>query len=353
MQTCTLCSPVAKGYVIEFDQDTDQASIFSRCNDDRAMRSCELIGQDQLWVNARSVSRHKQYWTEFCKPSAWRFRKAKRLVDGTVETGDVIEWVEVLLREPQVWIDDLIRDGRIRMAYQSIVSVENGVRIVGYETLARATGESGDAISPVVMFQQAREQDRLFALDRACRIKAVEAAKKVPSDALVFVNFIPTSIYKPEHCLQTTMLATRRHDIDPSRLVFEVIETDAVRDPEHLKTIFNYYHSYGVQCALDDVGAGFNNVEMLEALAPDIVKLDRSIVDGIAQDPQKQEVALRILDAAEKVGAVALGEGVEEVEDALCLREMGYVWQQGYLYGRPSFDVLRPAIARLTFQKAA
>jgi len=155
-------------------------------------------------------------------------------------------------------------------------------------------------------------------------------------DSKVFINFIPTSIYSPEHCLKSTVQLAEELGIEPSRFVFEVVETEKVDDLAHLKKILMYYREKGFHYALDDVGEGFSTIEVLEQLAPHYMKLDMKFVQGISTDSDKQNAAIRILDAALQVGAIPLAEGIEEPDDFIWLRDVGYKLFQGYLFGKPA-----------------
>jgi EAL domain-containing protein (putative c-di-GMP-specific phosphodiesterase class I) len=252
-----------------------------------------------------------------------------------------LEWMpftDVRKRHEAHWIDEVIAEQRIRTAYQPIVSVQNGVtEVKAYEFLSRAVGTEGEIIPPFKMFEAARVRNRLFALDRVCRLQAVRNAEKV-TDKMVFVNFIPTAIYTPEHCLQTTLAEARATGVDPSMIVFEVVESEEVDSIDHLENILLFYRKHGFRYALDDVGVGFSTIEKVERLKPDFVKLDMHYVQGVVQDPEKQKVALALVNSARSVGARTLAEGVETEEDWKWLIEAGYELFQGYYFGRPEFE---------------
>lgn len=230
------------------------------------------------------------------------------------------------------WIDGIIRSGSIEPYAQPIVTAE-GERY-GYELLARFRRTDGTLVLPGEAFAAARLRGRLYALDRACRMAAVRRAAVLGTRA--FINFLPTSIYSPEFCLRSTMQLAERLGADPSLLVFEVVETERVDDPEHLKSILAYYRERGFRTALDDTGAGFSDEGLLKQLAPNYMKLDRGWAHGVAARADKQEAALRFLRLAREIGAVPLAEGIEEQADYDWLRERGYELFQGYLFGRPA-----------------
>ncbi|HYK72306.1 MAG TPA: EAL domain-containing protein, partial [Pseudoneobacillus sp.] len=206
--------------------------------------------------------------------------------------------------------------------------------IYGYEILSRFFTSDGQPKSPYEVFTAAKTRNRLYALDKLCRMTAVRHAAYFQGKA--FINFIPTSIYSPEHCLKSTVGLANQLNIDPSRFVFEVVETEKVDDIEHLKTILKFYKEKGFQYALDDVGEGFSTVEVLTELKPQFMKLDRKFVDGVAADPTKQNMAVKLLTAANEIEAIPLAEGIEEQEDFDWLKTAGYQLFQGYLFGKPA-----------------
>ncbi|WP_226086486.1 EAL domain-containing protein [Mesobacillus sp. S13] len=230
------------------------------------------------------------------------------------------------------WIDEVIRKELVTCHAQPIL--DGAGEVYAYEMLARFHSEDGSIIYPGEIFGAARKRDRLYALDRICRMAAVRAAAF--TDKKVFINFIPTSIYSPEFCLRSTTLLANRLGVHPGRLVFEVVETENVEDTDHLKRILAFYKEKGFRYALDDVGEGYSTLELLAELQPHYMKLDMKYVQGVSNDQQKQQTALAFLAEAVKLGSVPLAEGIEEQEDFDWLKEKGYKLFQGYLFGRPA-----------------
>jgi EAL domain-containing protein (putative c-di-GMP-specific phosphodiesterase class I) len=233
------------------------------------------------------------------------------------------------------WIDTVIEENSISTHYQPIVSAADGkINVIGHELLSRGLDENGEIIPPFKMFEAARVRGRVFSLDRACRMQSVRNAGII-KDKLIFINFIPTAIYSPEHCLSTTFKLIKEMNIKPEQVVFEVVETDEVKDLDHLKSILNYYRTHGFKYALDDVGTGYNNVKMLSNMKPDVVKLAFEFTNGVSNVEAKQKVAKSVLKIAHEMNALALAEGVETEEDLNFLIEMGYDLFQGYYFSKP------------------
>lgn len=209
------------------------------------------------------------------------------------------------------------------------------LKIYGYECLMRGVSSSGELIPPSVLFDTAKKTDTLFFLDRACREIAVKsAAEKNLTEYKIFINFIPTSIYDPQACLQTTIKAARAYNFNPSNLVFEVVESQKVSDIRHLSNIINYYRKHGFLIALDDLGTGYSNIEMLVNLRPDLVKIDREIINNIHNDPVKQSVFKGVVKICEETEILIIAEGIERKEDFEYVREhVDFV--QGFLFSKP------------------
>jgi len=109
----------------------------------------------------------------------------------------------------------------------------------------------------------------------------------------LFVNFLPTTIYRPEVCVATTERAAEQAGLRLDQLVFEVTESEQVNDLDHLEKVFSYYRERGCKVALDDLGAGYSSLNMLVRLKPDIVKLDKEMVQRRAGQPVRRRRSSR------------------------------------------------------------
>jgi EAL domain-containing protein (putative c-di-GMP-specific phosphodiesterase class I) len=174
-----------------------------------------------------------------------------------------------------------------------------------------------------------------------CRETSLKTAATKKVKEKVFINFIPTSIYDPEFCLQSTEKWAKQLEFDPSQIVFEVVETELVKDQKHLKKILEFYRNKGYKIALDDVGEGYSSLNMLIELQPDIIKVDRNIIQDIDTNQLKQSVYRALYDLATEHHIKVLAEGVETRYELETVKSIGVDYVQGYYFAKPSSEPIR------------
>ncbi len=235
---------------------------------------------------------------------------------------------------------DIIENSSLTAHFQPIIDM-NTNKIFAYETLTRGVLPDGTLMYPDDLFKKSARNDMNFTLDRMCRETALKTTAVKKIDAKVFINFIPTSIYDPEFCLASTVKWAKQLEFDPKNIVFEVVETQDVKDKEHLKSILNYYRNKGFLIALDDVGEGYSSLNMIIDIRPDIIKVDRNIIENIDKDPMKQSIykALRTICVDNNIKILA--EGVETPYELEKVKEIGVDYAQGYYFAKPSAEIVR------------
>ena len=119
------------------------------------------------------------------------------------------------------------------------------------------------------------------------------------------------------------------------RVVLELSEHDPVEDYAALATALAPYRAAGMRLAIDDVGAGFSSLRHIVVTEPDIIKLDRTMVDGVDLDPVLTQLVRSLVDVAGACGAKVVAEGIETAADAAALFALGVDYGQGWYFGRP------------------
>ena len=233
------------------------------------------------------------------------------------------------------WLRDLLRDQRLTTHFQPIVLANSPAVVHGYECLTRGRETDGTLIPPNKLFRTARETGLLYVLDKSARVSAVSHSAKLIPSAKIFINFMPSAIYNPETCLRTTFRAAELAGIDPKRIVFEVVESEEVRDTEHLLNLLLEYRKAGFQVALDDVGAGYSSLKLLTKLRPDYIKIDMELIRNISEDRYKAQVVAKLLEMAHSLGIQTIAEGIESRKEWNWLKKHKVHFVQGYLFAKP------------------
>jgi len=123
--------------------------------------------------------------------------------------------------------------------------------------------------------------------------------------------------------------------IAPSRLCIEVTETQIMEHPEQAGAVLTELAAAGITIAIDDFGVGFSSLAYARNLPARILKIDRSFVGGLPDNPRDLAVVSSTVRLAHDLGMRTVGEGVETHAQLACLRELGCDSVQGYLLGRP------------------
>ncbi|MBN3554853.1 EAL domain-containing protein [Fictibacillus nanhaiensis] len=237
-------------------------------------------------------------------------------------------------RMKQIDLYEIIQQQLFTTHSQPIISLQSK-DIYGYEFLLRPSSEEYE-FKPYELFQYAERTGLQALLDGNARMTSIRnSAGAVAPGVKRFINFLPSSIYDPKHCLATTFKAAAEAGVDPNDLVFEVVETEEIADINHLKSILHAYQEQGMKVALDDLGAGHSTLSVLKELKPDYVKIDRKIISFCDEDASKEDMIQKIVEVAKEIGAVVLAEGIERKEEAEIALKCGVELAQGYYFGRP------------------
>jgi len=229
---------------------------------------------------------------------------------------------------------ETILDQRIYSVYEPIVEVATRT-VFGYEALARGP-ERSRFHSPAALFKAAEDYDLVFELDCACRESGLRGAMDFPSGTKLFLNIRPTTIHDPNFREDRLIETLEKRRLAPCDVVFEISEQESIRSFGAFGERMDHYRRLGFQFALDDTGSGYAGLEELVEIEPDYIKIDRSMVSGVDQDPARQDVLAAVIQLAEKMGAQVIGEGLDRLEELEMLGRLGIRFGQGWLFGHPT-----------------
>jgi diguanylate cyclase (GGDEF)-like protein len=226
---------------------------------------------------------------------------------------------------------DLLRQGHDFFALKQPILHLTDQSLVGYEFLSRFRND--DVHMPDDFFRVARENNILPLVDRHCFRSCVSASTDLPPKMHRHINLFPATIIDiaPEEFVE------RLSENCPAQsYCLEISEQQILGDSSHLIVPVEAFKRCGVSVAVDDVGFGNTCLESLILLEPDVIKLDKKYVRGIAQDPHVERSLRRVLKVAENLGAEVIAEGIENKEDFDRLKEIGVKYGQGYYLGMPA-----------------
>jgi EAL domain-containing protein (putative c-di-GMP-specific phosphodiesterase class I) len=225
------------------------------------------------------------------------------------------------------FFDELVKPEDLTAVFQPIVSLENG-ELFAYEALVRCRIPN---FTPPVLFERAAAMQATGRLGRMIREIAVPLCSGTP----LFVNLHPTEL--EESWLVRPDDPVFFHDDD---IYLEVTESAPMT---HLALCANVLREVcgraGVHLVIDDLGAGYSNLNLIADLEPRVVKLDRKLVQDLHRKPRQQKVVAMVVRLCEELGASVVAEGIETREEFRAVCDSGAHYGQGYLFARPAFPV--------------
>jgi diguanylate cyclase (GGDEF)-like protein len=229
----------------------------------------------------------------------------------------------------------LERDGSIVPVFQPVLELATG-RVAGYEALARMP--EGPFRPPDHWFNQAHRAGLGPALEAAA-LRAALRAHGRPERTFLAVNVSPGALLSAE------VRAELPDDL--SGIVIELTEHELFSTEAALDRELADLRARGARIALDDAGNGYAGLQQIIRVAPDILKLDRSLVDGVHDDPHRFALLRALISFASTTRAAVCAEGVETLDDLAVLAGMDVTYAQGWVLARPDapWAVLSPQAA--------
>src|SRR3954468_19425673 len=224
------------------------------------------------------------------------------------------------------------------LVFQPLVDLA-GATIAGYEALARFPGSAG----PDVWFAAAADAGVAAELEALAIHKALALVPSLPPDTFLTVNVSPHLLGSaPVQAAFATRPALHR-------VVVELTGHTPLDDLATLRRQTDELRARGALIALDDAGSGYSGLQQLAVLRPQIVTLDRALVNDADTDPVRVALAEMLGEFAGRIDAWLLAEGIETAAELAAFAQLGVPLAQGWLLGRPSpgFAPLAPEAVRL------
>jgi EAL domain-containing protein (putative c-di-GMP-specific phosphodiesterase class I)/GGDEF domain-containing protein len=229
-----------------------------------------------------------------------------------------------------------IERGEITAFYQPYVDLETGA-VVGAEALMRWIHPQRGLMEPGRFMSLAQQWGLMPALGEsvADRVFAdIGRLRAGQPDFHVFIN-LDAAGFEASGLVERLLERARRAGVPPDAIGVEITETTAMRDVAAAQAVMESLHRAGIAIALDDFGTGFSSLAYLKQYPVDVIKIDRTFVAGLPQNPFDTALVGAIVAVADAFAMRVHAEGIETPEQAAWLRSIGCTTAQGYYYARP------------------
>jgi diguanylate cyclase (GGDEF)-like protein len=241
-----------------------------------------------------------------------------------------------------------LQEGAFTLHYQPTVHVESG-RVISVEALLRWEHSEWGLVMPGEFVPLAEETGLIvpmgkWVVEEACRqMAAWRRAQPGSADVSVSVNLSARQFADP-NLVEIVSAALRESGLAPSGLWLEITESVLMEEAETTVETLRALRSLGVHLSIDDFGTGYSSLSYLKRFPVDVLKIDRSFVDGLGTDPEDEAIVTAVVRLAQALDLDVVAEGVETAEQLAELRRLGCTAVQGFYFGRP-----RPADETLAY----
>ena len=233
--------------------------------------------------------------------------------------------------ETILMIKKAIYDHRIVSYFQPIVNNKTE-KTEKYESLVRLIDENGKILSPFLFLDVAKKGRYYSQITNMVLKQSFEALNNIDTD--ISINLSALDIEKKSTRNHIFNLLRENRE-NASRVVFELLEDESVKDFQTIKFFIDEIKKFGVKIAIDDFGAGYSNFERLLDYQPDILKIDGCLIKDITTNNYSLSVVKTIVAFAKEQNIQTVAEFVENKEIYNVLKEIGVDFSQGYYFGKP------------------
>ena len=237
-------------------------------------------------------------------------------------------------RQLEVALRKALGRDEMLLHYQPVVDASSE-SVVSFEALVRWNSAEHGFVSPGKFIPLAEDTRLIVPIGQWVMRKACEEARHWPDHVKVNVNVSPEQLLEPGF-QDEVVQALAATGLRPERLEIEVTESIFLRDASIARNALEQVMALGCSVALDDFGTGYSSLGYLRKLKFSTIKVDRSFVQGAAQDcAESLAIINAVVAMAKSLKMTTTAEGVETAEEADLIRRLGCDKIQGFYFGRP------------------
>ncbi len=243
------------------------------------------------------------------------------------------EAVQENIREMNALLE-IIVNNQLTTQFQPIATLSDG-KIYGYEALIRGPHHT-PLRRPGALFHAAAKAQMIAWFDMACLEQCFQQAANLGLKHHLFVNVEAEgldSINKHDRPLASRV---RDAGLRPDQVVIEITERQTLDDFPRLTEAITSLREQGFKLAVDDVGAGYNSLQLITELQPDFVKIDRNLVKHLDVNGARRGLLATLVRYSRQIGTAVIGEGAETWDELATLIDLDVTYGQGYLLGKPA-----------------
>ena len=233
-----------------------------------------------------------------------------------------------------LWIGEALIEDKITCYLQKVIDRRG--KVFGYESFARMdTGKEQISGGRIIAASMALNIEHM--IDRYLHVQALRTFITNDLSGVLFVNFVPGFIHRPDVYLEGLTDAAKSFGFAPKNIALELTKSEMPADKHHLKAIFDYCKSKGYSISLDDIESYEVAKRLVSEVTPDFFKIDIQLVKKIG-NPKDYALISQLIEIAHSAGCTVIAEGVETKETHQMLLDAGVDLFQGYLFSPPTKD---------------
>ncbi|MFE7897894.1 putative bifunctional diguanylate cyclase/phosphodiesterase [Streptomyces sp. NPDC057424] len=239
----------------------------------------------------------------------------------------------------QARLDQAVSREEFGLRYQPVMDIDAG-RVVGFEALARWPELGPDPVPPGQFIPLAEETGHISTLGAWVLRKAtadlarLQHRTPLPDPPYLSVN-VSTRQWRDGNFLDEVCTALDTTGLAAGTLQLELTESVLMQRTDQIDAMIHALKERGVRIAVDDFGTGFSSLRYLRDFPIDVLKIDKSFIDGIPHDPQQVALVEGIVHLADTLGLQVIAEGIEKQPQRELLAAIGCGYGQGFLFARP------------------